>query len=265
MVDVEKVFSVKGFYSAFRFDWDFDFIFSGERHDFWEIVFVDSGKVEVTEGENVYLLSQGDVILHAPMEFHSIRSAGGTSPTGYVITFEVKGELPSELKNGIFTLSDTDKEEYIRVCRKTINYHALESCPSIYQGQEVGSLWETFLIKLAKNTSSAKIFSGSGVPDYKKLVSEMLLHVCDNYTLSDFAATCNMSVSNIKHLFNRYANVSPKFYYDQLRADHAAELLLTGMTVAEVSEKMNFSSAGYFTVFFKRYYGKNPLQYQKNN
>ena len=265
MIDIKKVFDITGFYAAFTFDWDFDFKFNGERHDFWEIVFVECGKVEVTEDENVYLLGEGDVIIHAPMEFHSIRSAGGTCPQGYVISFYASGELPPELKEGVFTLSASKRQEYIRMCRKTINYHVFERSQPIYLGQELTSLWGAFLINLAKNTSSAKIFSGSGVSDYKKLVSEMLLHVCDNYTLSDFAATCNMSVSNIKHLFNRYANVSPKFYYDQLRADHAAELLLSGMTVAEVSEKMNFSSAGYFTVFFKRYYGKNPLQYQKNN
>jgi AraC-like DNA-binding protein len=265
MIDVEKIFDVKGFYSAFRFEWDFDFVFSGERHDFWEVVFVENGRVEATEGENVYLLGEGNVIIHAPMEFHSIRSASGTSPKGYIITFDVRGELPTELKNGVFSLSKSEAEEFISVCRKVVNYHALESCPSIYQGQEVASLWTALLIKLAKNTALEKTFAGGGAAEYKKLVSEMILHVCDNLTLSDFANLCNMSVSNVKHLFKRYANVSPKSYYDHLRADRAAELLQSGVTVSQVAQMMNFSSAGYFTVFFKRYYGKNPLEYQKNS
>ena len=265
MADINKIFDITRFCSAFTFDWDFDFNFSGEHHDFWEIVFIESGKAEVTEDENVYLLVAGDVIIHAPMEFHTIRSAGGTCPQGYVVSFCVSGELPSELKSGVFTLSHSEQQEYIRMCRKTIHYHVFENSQPIYLGQELANLWSAFFINLTKYTSCAKISVCSGASEYKRIASMMADHVCDNYTLSDFAAESNMSVSNVKYIFNRYANVSPKYYYDQLRADHAAELLLSGMSVSQVSEKMNFSSAGYFTVFFKRYYRKNPLEYQKNN
>jgi len=263
MVGVNKMFDIKGFYSAFRFEWSADFIFSGERHDFWEVVFVEHGRVEATEDENIYLIDENNVIIHAPMEFHSIHSAEGTCPKGYIITFEVSGELPPELKNGIFTLSESEREEYIKICRKVINYHSLESCPSLYQGQEVTSLLSAFLIKLAQNTAHNRLSMGNGATEYKKLVSEMNAHVCDNYMLCDFASECNMSVSYIKLLFKRYANVSPKSYYAQLRADLAAQMLSDGLSVSEVSEKMNFSSPGYFTVFFKRHFGINPLEYQK--
>ena len=97
-----KIFEIVGFCTAFRFEWNESFVFNGERHHVWEIVYLDSGKVEVTEDEKIYTLESGNIILHAPMEFHRIRSAYGTSPSGYVISFEALGELPEQLKNGIF-------------------------------------------------------------------------------------------------------------------------------------------------------------------
>ena len=52
------------------FDKDHDY--SGERHPFYELVFVSSGTVGITAGEEVYTLSAGQMLLHDPDEFHRI-------------------------------------------------------------------------------------------------------------------------------------------------------------------------------------------------
>ena len=75
LIDANRLFTVDGFYTAFRLDRDGSFVFTGESHDFWEIVFITAGAAEITEDENVYLLGENQMILHAPMEFHRIKSA----------------------------------------------------------------------------------------------------------------------------------------------------------------------------------------------
>ena len=55
--EAKSTFEIAGFYTAIKYDWNETFVFSGESHDFWEAVFVESGQVEVTENENVYTLS----------------------------------------------------------------------------------------------------------------------------------------------------------------------------------------------------------------
>ena len=88
----------------------------------WEIVFLRSGKVEVTENENIYTLEKNNILLHAPMEFHRIRSADSTSPTGYILSFYAFGKLPEELKNGIFLLEDTEASQYEEIVKRIMAF-----------------------------------------------------------------------------------------------------------------------------------------------
>ncbi|MBE6637013.1 MAG: cupin domain-containing protein [Ruminococcaceae bacterium] len=54
------------------YEFDKNFVFNGEKHDFWELVYVDKGRVEVQYDEEKITLSQGEIIFHQPNEFHSI-------------------------------------------------------------------------------------------------------------------------------------------------------------------------------------------------
>ena len=49
------------------------FNFVGEQHNFWELVYVDSGEVEITRDNEKVILRQGDIIFHKPNEFHSVK------------------------------------------------------------------------------------------------------------------------------------------------------------------------------------------------
>ena len=40
--------------------------FSGETHPFYELVYVVSGKVGVTAGDEVYVVGEGQLLLHPP-------------------------------------------------------------------------------------------------------------------------------------------------------------------------------------------------------
>ena len=95
--EVKSTFEIEGFYTAIKYDWNEPFVFNGESHDFWEAVFVESGRVDVTEDENFYTLSEGNVIFHAPMEFHRIRSSEGSAPKVFVFSFKASGELPAAI------------------------------------------------------------------------------------------------------------------------------------------------------------------------
>ena len=56
------------------FEYMKDFVFHGESHDFWEMLYVDKGSVQVRSGEDTVHLDAGDIIFHQPREFHAIRS-----------------------------------------------------------------------------------------------------------------------------------------------------------------------------------------------
>ena len=255
---IEQIFNINGIYSAFRFDWSESFAFIGESHNFWEAVFVTSGEVEVTEDENVYVLGEGDLIFHAPMEFHRIKSAGGSCPKGFIFSFSVSGELPEALRAGIFTLEPSQVKNYTSIFESIYKFYHEEG--SVIQGLEIASLLSAFFIKLSQKQATTSNSSLRSSAEYRRIVSYMWEKVSDNLTLSDIAAETNVSVSYIKLLFNTYAGISPKVYFNQLRIRYATELLNSGMTVSEVAYAMNFSSPNYFSSFYKKQTGVSPSE-----
>ena len=108
-IKIENQFEVLSFLTVLDYNWDAKFVFLGEQHDFWEIVYVLSGEVECVEDDRVYQLKAGEMLLHAPMEFHKIRSAANTEPHLYVLSFRSQGMLPERLKDGIFCLIGAQK------------------------------------------------------------------------------------------------------------------------------------------------------------
>ena len=261
---IDRIFEIEGFFTAFRFDWNSDFVFSGERHEMWEVVFLSSGQVEVVEDEKIYTLLPGDMILHAPTEFHRIRSFGGTSPSGYILSFTAKGELPEELKENLFRLSEEDGLRYRAIAEKAVAFvESLEE--DGYAGQETAALLSAFLVHLGRSRQTeSRTRTDPSADAYRRLVSCMRENVMQNLPLSEIASLCYVSVSYLKLLFRKYAGASPKEYYSNLRLTEAMLLLKEGFSAAEVAEWMNFSSPNYFSSFFKKHTGVTPSEYRRS-
>ena len=258
LVPINNAFEIEGFYTAIRFNWGKSFVFNGESHNFWEAVFVESGRIDVTEDDKAYTLSEGNIIFHAPMEFHRIRSADGSEPRGFIFSFLASGALPDTVKSGVFNM-DVVQRRIFDELREYI-YDFVHNAPSPYSGMNAASLLKLFINKIAENPIAICNSTSRSALEYQRVTSFMAKNVCENLTLTDIALHTNISVSYMKHLFNLYAGIGPKKYFNLLRVKHASELLGSGYSVTDVSIMMNFSSPNYFSVFFKRYSGISPTQ-----
>ena len=259
--EVHHSFSIRGFYTAFEANWNDNYVFHGESHNFWEIVFFEQGNVECVEDEKVYLVKDNCMLLHAPMEFHRIRSYPGTSPRGFILSFQADGTLPEGLKQGIFQLTEEEKEEYRSICNNVRKVVLNTKEP--YLSQLAADQLSSFLIRLSKKTAVEEIVRSDRSESYHKIVSDMTKWVDGNLTLSDFAKQQSISVSYMKLLFWEYSGISPKTYYNQLRIQRAVALLNQNRSIGEISETMNFSSQNYFTVFFRKHMGYSPSEYRR--
>ena len=239
-----------------------DFEFSGESHSVWEVVFVESGSVVATENENIYAMSSGDIVIHAPMEFHRIRSAENTSPRVIVLSFNLTGILPEEICDGVFSLTAKESEEYIRIST-IISDYVKKDIYSEFTLQEIGYSLGLFLLNLSKKHSSKNSFSNTqSANHYKTIAESMQKEVLSNLTLDDFSRIHHLSVSYIQSVFKKYTGISAKHYYLNLRTIEASNLILSGASIREIADKMNFSSPNYFTTFFKKQTGLTPLEYK---
>ena len=251
--------------TVWNFNWDDSFVFSGETHISWEIVYVVSGCVCVTEDEKLYNLREGDMIIHAPMEFHTIQSAENTNPNVYVITSIVEGELPRNLTDGVFGLSQNEQKEYKEIYSRIFEFFSSNE-RDMLEGQGCTDALSAFLIKINKShTAEQRLVLSRSAAEYKRVVMSMTEHVRDNLTLEEIAAINNVSVSNIKALFRKYSGISPKLHYSRLRCTEAIKLMSEGRTAAETANILNFSSPNYFNTFFKRMTGKPPAAFKRDN
>ena len=250
-------FSITAFHSAHDFSWESGFAYSGESHDFWEAVYVVSGEAQVTEGVDVYRLGVGEIIFHAPMEFHSIKSEKETPTRVRIFTFTAEGELPGRLTDGPFLLAEEEREDFRRVFSRVYAfYHAEEE--GEYDGLLCACALAEFLTAVGKEVSApAGVFTPSARM-YNEAVVAMTAYLYENRTLEEIAATCHISVSYMKLLFARFAGVPPKRYYEMLRMREAISLLRDGLPACEVAARLSFSSPGYFSVWLRRVSGSLP-------
>ena len=82
----EKVIGVEKLITVFYAELSKTFTNEGERHDFWEMVYVDRGEVLCTAGKRQFALKSGELTFHKPNEFHAIRSYE-SSPNFFVFSF----------------------------------------------------------------------------------------------------------------------------------------------------------------------------------
>ena len=246
-------------------NWDEKFETNRDAHQLWEVVYVASGSVCATEDENVYSLHEGDMIVHAPMEFHAIHSADGTHPNVYIITFLADGSLPKNLTQGVLNLYVAEQEKYKKLFKKIFDFYNKDE-RDMLECQECMDSFTAFLLRINFNhTATAPTMRSQSAIEYKNVVNTMTARVYDNCSLEEIAKCCNMSVSNVKVLFRKYCGISPKLYYSRLRITEAIKLMSKGYSATETANMLRFSSPNYFNTFFKRMTGKTPAAFSKTS
>ena len=71
MIPIRPDIEITGFHSVYYFEFDKNFYHPPEKHDFWEMVYVDDGCINAVVDGIGCELSKGQVIFHTPMEPHS--------------------------------------------------------------------------------------------------------------------------------------------------------------------------------------------------
>ncbi len=80
---------------------------------------------------------------------------------------------------------------------------------------------------------------------------------------SDLSRHFNYSKSHLSKVFKEKYNLTPKKYAQQLVLKEIIRLLCRGASIAEIAERLDFSSPENLSRFFKGCYGYSPSEYKK--
>ena len=238
----------------FRRDHDF----AGEMHAFYELVFVISGTVIVTAGEEVYTLGAGQMILHPPEEFHRIRSEGSNEP--HVLNLSFFAASMPFWNSRVMQPSPEEGEELQKICTLVQTGLRFSDRNDLNTARLRLELW---MLQMGEHSSTEVAPSDSASAlRYAEIVNLLRDHLGESLTACDIAALCNMSLSSLKKIFTRYAGMGVVSFFVEMKMRQAVILLKSGKRVGETAAELGYSDQNYFSTVFHRVMGVSPGAYR---
>lgn len=285
MQAVKKEIEIEGFNSIYYFEFGKDFSHAPERHDFWEMVYVDNGSINAVTNGVGCTLNQGQAIFHEPMEIHAHISDNRVANNMLVISFTASGEKMQYFKSKTFTLDKTGKTLLSLFLEEAKN--ALGKVPSDYENknnlefisgvfgsaQLLECYFTEFLIRLIRtgNTLSENVLASKESRDIannslSELISEyMKSSIYLPLTLKEICTHFMLGKTQLCKIFRESTSQSPMEYYTSLKIKEAKKLIRErNHSVSEISDLLGYSSIHNFSRAFKKAVGLSPTAYGKS-
>lgn len=94
----------------------------------------------------------------------------------------------------------------------------------------------------------------------ESLIQWMQAHLHSTRPVADLADWCQLSPQSLRRQFVKTVGVSPLSYFNQLKAEEATRLLLSGETVKAVAYKLGYRHVHDFSRFYQNHTGNLPSQ-----
>lgn len=286
-IKLEQTISIQKLYSLHYFQFAAGYIFPGEKHSFWEIVYIDQGEADIGAGKNVYRLTPGMMIFHKPNEFHSIWAERTSGANIVVISFDSNSPAMNFFRNKQFLLDSQHRKLISQIITEAIDCFGpvldissqkklipLEDAP-IGSQQLIGLYIMQLLIMLMrkkvfepelKSVNGVRLTQDQTALDTISYIMQLMRSNPDGgLTIKQICKNSGMCATTLKELFRKYNNSGLMECYRFIRLQEARRLLRQGqLNITQVSEKLGYSSIHYFSSQFKRVIGISPSNYIKS-
>ncbi len=258
-----------------------NFRYDGESHNFWEMVYVDSGEVEITANNKPLTLKQGEVIFHKPNEFHTLGTNEKSTANVFVISFVCSSEsmkffkgkkmtVPPKLKKYISLIIEEYKETFAPMASDDIKLEIKENSP-IGSQQMIRTYLEQLLIMLIRHeqgTKDLRLFPSKESME-NHLVSQMIHiieeNITEKITVSQICEKMSYSRAYLSKIFKQTTDYTILEYILMLKIREAKKLIREGnYNFTQISDKLAFENPHYFSRVFKRVANMTPNDYKKS-
>ena len=285
LLNFDTVINIEHLVTVHYFEYSKNYIFEGERHDFWEFLYVDKGEVQVMADDRKFILQQGEMIFHKPNEWHTVYANGKVAPNLVVIAFDCKSEAMSHFENKVITLENNFKNYLGDIVKEAKNaYSSNLAIPGLKQykrrknskfgSEQLIKLYlELLLIELIRNENNLHIITRTS-PHIREYVQEEKVNIIINLlkdniheslTLNDISKETLLSKSSLQKLFKENMNMSIMEYFKQLKIKEAKVLIReNNHNFTEISEILGYNSIHYFSRIFKNETGMTLSEYDNS-
>lgn len=259
-----------------------NYVFEGERHDFWELVYVDKGKLEVVSDNDGYELQQGQMIFHQPDEFHNLYANGTVAPNVVIFTFVCHSPAMAFFKKRITYATPRQRDLLAQIVKEgrqafsgplgdpyTTQMPRAEQQPFGCE-QLIRLTLEALLIDIIRSDTPVqqRPKSSSSIKHRSDcdLVARVVHYMEDNlYGSISFSHICQFSAqsaTNLKTIFKAVTGKGVMEYYRSLKIEQAKVMLREGQgNITQIADRLGYSSVQYFSRHFNQATGMTPREY----
>ena len=278
ITELNDALKIDGIYTVHYFEYAKNFTFSGESHDFWELVYADKRSLIITAGDRQLKLESGQMYLHRPNEFHDLRCDGEHAANSAIFSFG--GDLP-ELDAVAGKVIDCTPEEKRLIAGIIREANSVFTTPLGLLGvrkmmksengtfgceQLLKNYLEHLLILLVR---SRKNGSPDHCDDDNKRLSDVVRFLEENVSeklrFPDVAKHFNLSPSILKRSFRKQKGCGIMEYFTKLKIDAAKQMIRESeLNFTEIAAELSFCSSQHFTAVFRRVIGMTPSEYRES-
>lgn len=283
-------FSITDLVNVSHYTLSKDFLWSGESHEPWEMVYVDKGEMVITAGTDTYLLKSGEAAFHCPHEFHNLRTSGQKAASVIVISFYCTSPIMQAFERKILSLNSQEKAclasiitESEATFRHFDDVYSHDEAPCVdlvprdnipFGAQQIiKNLFEYFLILIYRHKDNIR-FDARAVPinqlhHHAQIAVKIQEHLAEHYperiTLETLAASQNISISQLKRIFKEHTGDSVITYLTALRIKEAKRLIQeSSLNFSQIAVAVGYDNIYYFSSVFKKHTGLTLTEYSKS-
>ena len=278
---------VNKIYSIHYFEYMSDFQFEGESHNFWEMLIVDKGEVDVTAGDKQLVLKRGEVVFHKPNEFHSLRANGKIAPNLVVISFECDSPAMKFFEEKTLQVTDHERsllgtiikearlafkgrlddpyqeklilEDHVPLGSMQMIKHSIEILLLTLLRRYMGTLP---VAAVAPKTLAKFTTVNADTEVYNRIIAYMDDHIYANLTIDELCRSTLVGRSKAQKLFRDRNNCGVINHFSQMKIEKAKELIRNkDMNFTQISDLLGYTSIHYFSRQFKKITGMTPSEY----
>lgn len=279
----EQMIRVDTLYSLHYFNFRQGYVFPGEKHDFWELVYADMGGATIGDDDAEFPLGSGQCCLHAPNAFHTIHANLSPETNLFVMSFGCSCSQLNKLTQRVLSLNTECRRILRRIlmeaddfCGPVLDISSLETLTPLPNapfgsGQLIQLNLEMLLLLLLRQecdeseivTKRAPITEEQEMQSIVAAAEEFMRnHLDGSIRLDDVCKNIGVGKTTLKRLFRQCMQTGVMEHYQNLRLKEACRHLRTGRTnVSQIAYELGYSSLPAFSRQFKNTLGITPREY----
>lgn len=263
-----KIDKILGYYYRIRTP---GYRFKGEKHDFFELTYVDTGKLYTEVDGVTYPVGEKEMILYGPGQHHTQYTDDKQTASYVTIMFSMENifpDMPQDWYNVLINkVFPYNKKTYSLI--KTLVQESTQGIP--YTNSLMLCLLTEIVIRLLQGIYvNPSTRPGSVVRQnyqdelFERIISYVESKIYEPLTIAEICQYFSLSRSSLQLLFKNNVNQSPKKFISDMKLERSCQMLRENKyTISEISLKLGYSSIHYFSNAFNQKYHISPSEYAK--